>query len=96
MHMEPEDTVCVQHRANHIKLYSVCFPLYKERVECYPRVKVTQVNIHTKGCEACELHRTGRFCVRLSGQLYHTHTLQEDQFMPDDSQVTNTGRLFPS
>lgn len=40
-----------------------------------------------KGCEACELHRTGRFTVRLSGQLYHCETLQEDTFMPDDSQV---------
>lgn len=41
----------------------------------------------SKGCEACELHRTGRFTVRLSGQLYHNNTLQEDQFMPDDAQV---------
>lgn len=45
-------------------------------------------NVRSKDCEACELHRNGRFCVRLSGQLYHTNTLQEDQFMPDDSQVT--------
>lgn len=66
------------------------FILLKERVECYPKVRVSMVNILTKGCEACELHRNGRFYVRLSGQLYHNHTLQEDQFMPDDSQVTNT------
>lgn len=66
-----------------------CGAFLKERVECYPKVRVRMVNIRSKGCEACELHRNGRFCVRLSGQLYHNHTLQEDQFMPDDSQVTS-------
>ncbi|XP_026794562.3 coiled-coil domain-containing protein 82 [Pangasianodon hypophthalmus] len=69
---------------------------YKERVECYPKVRISMVNIRTKGCEACELHRNGRFCVRLSGQLYHNHTLQEDQFMPDDSQMFFVGSVCAS
>ncbi|KAK3523564.1 hypothetical protein QTP70_002473 [Hemibagrus guttatus] len=69
---------------------------YKERVECYPKVRVRMVNIRTKGCEACELHRNGRFCVRLSGQLYHNHTLQEDQFMPDDAQTFFVGSVCAS
>ncbi|XP_060746867.1 coiled-coil domain-containing protein 82 [Tachysurus vachellii] len=69
---------------------------YKERVECYPKVRVSMVNIRNKGCEACELHRNGRFCVRLSGQLYHNHTMQEDQFMPDDSQMFFVGSVCAS
>lgn len=59
----------------------------KERVECYPKLRVLMARTQSKGCEACELHRTGRFTVRLSGQLYHNNTLLEDQFMPDDFQV---------
>ncbi|MCJ8740624.1 hypothetical protein PDJAM_G00061130 [Pangasius djambal] len=69
---------------------------YKERVECYPKVRISMANTRTKGCEACELHRNGRFCVRLSGQLYHNHTLQEDQFMPDDSQMFFVGSVCAS
>ncbi|XP_066502089.1 coiled-coil domain-containing protein 82 [Hoplias malabaricus] len=69
---------------------------YKERVECYPKVRIAMVNVHTKGCEACELHRHGRFSVRLSGQLYHCNTLQEDQFMPNDSQMFFVGSVCAS
>ncbi|XP_026855953.2 coiled-coil domain-containing protein 82 [Electrophorus electricus] len=69
---------------------------YKERVECYPKVRITMVNIRTKGCEACELHRNGRFSVHLSGQLYHSDTLQEDHFMPDDSQSFLVGSVCAS
>ncbi|XP_043077783.1 coiled-coil domain-containing protein 82 [Puntigrus tetrazona] len=69
---------------------------YKERVECYPKLRVMMTRVQSKGCEACELHRTGRFTVRLSGQLYHTTTLQEDQFMPDDSQSFFVGSVCAS
>ncbi|XP_026051548.1 coiled-coil domain-containing protein 82 [Carassius auratus] len=69
---------------------------YKERVECYPKLRVMVTRVQTKGCEACELHRTGRFTVRLSGQLYHSNTLQEDQFMPDDSQSFFVGSVCAS
>ncbi|TRY98362.1 hypothetical protein DNTS_021788 [Danionella cerebrum] len=60
---------------------------YKERVESYPKLRVIMTRMQSKGCEACELHRTGRFSVHLSGQLYHNDTLQEDSFMSSDSQV---------
>uniref|UniRef100_A0A8C1PXK9 Coiled-coil domain containing 82 n=1 Tax=Cyprinus carpio TaxID=7962 RepID=A0A8C1PXK9_CYPCA len=69
---------------------------YKERVECYPKLQVVMTRVQTKGCEACELHRTGRFTVRLSGQLYYNNTLQEDQFMPDDSQSFFVGSVCAS
>uniref|UniRef100_A0A8C2HYW0 Coiled-coil domain containing 82 n=1 Tax=Cyprinus carpio TaxID=7962 RepID=A0A8C2HYW0_CYPCA len=69
---------------------------YKERVECYPKLRVVMTRVQTKGCEACELHRTGRFTVRLSGQLYYNNTLQEDQFMPDDSQSFFVGSVCAS
>uniref|UniRef100_A0A673KW25 Coiled-coil domain-containing protein 82-like n=1 Tax=Sinocyclocheilus rhinocerous TaxID=307959 RepID=A0A673KW25_9TELE len=69
---------------------------YKERVECYPKLRVIMTRVQTKGCEACELHRTGRFTVRLSGQLYHNNSLQEDQFMPDDSQSFFVGSVCAS
>ncbi|KAM9450908.1 coiled-coil domain-containing protein 82 [Clarias gariepinus] len=69
---------------------------YKERVECYPKVRINMVNVRSKDCEACELHRHARFCVRLSGQLYHHQTLQEDQFMPDDSQMFMVGSVCAS
>ncbi|KAK9955651.1 hypothetical protein ABG768_015510 [Culter alburnus] len=69
---------------------------YKERVECYPKLRVLMARTQTKGCEACELHRTGRFTVRLSGQLYHNNTLQEDQFMPDDYQSFYVGSVCAS
>ncbi|XP_056118101.1 coiled-coil domain-containing protein 82 isoform X1 [Rhinichthys klamathensis goyatoka] len=69
---------------------------YKERVECYPKLRVITTRIQTKGCEACELHRTGRFTVRLSGQLYHNNSLQEDQFMPDDAQSFFVGSVCAS
>ncbi|XP_051955575.1 coiled-coil domain-containing protein 82-like [Xyrauchen texanus] len=69
---------------------------YKERVECYPKLRIVMTNVQMKGCEACELHRTGRFTVQLSGQLYHINTLQEDQFMPDDSQSFFVGSVCAS
>ncbi|XP_056302542.1 coiled-coil domain-containing protein 82 isoform X2 [Danio aesculapii] len=69
---------------------------YKERVECYPKLRVVMTRTQMKGCEACELHRTGRFTVRLSGQLYHCETLQEDTFMPDDSQSFFVGSVCAS
>lgn len=69
---------------------------YKERVECYPKLRVVTTRTQMKGCEACELHRTGRFTVRLSGQLYHCESLQEDTFMPDDSQSFFVGSVCAS
>ncbi|XP_048851039.1 coiled-coil domain-containing protein 82 [Brienomyrus brachyistius] len=64
---------------------------YKERVECYPNVKILSIGRCDRICEACQLHRHTRFCVHLSGQLYDGKTLQEDTFMPNDTQVFRVG-----
>ncbi|XP_012693383.1 coiled-coil domain-containing protein 82 [Clupea harengus] len=79
-------------RLENLKLRSRWKERYKERVECYPevRVKLTQSG---RRCEACELDRTGRFSVVLSGQLYHAKTLEEDQFMPEDKQSFCVGSV---
>ncbi|XP_030637821.1 coiled-coil domain-containing protein 82 [Chanos chanos] len=69
---------------------------YKERVECYPKLSVVMTGVRNKVCEACELHRTTRYSVRLSGQLYDTDTLQEDKFMPDDRQSFFVGSVCAS
>ncbi|XP_028840690.1 coiled-coil domain-containing protein 82 isoform X2 [Denticeps clupeoides] len=68
---------------------------FKERVECYPEVRITATG-RGHGCEACELDRNGRYLVRLSGQLYHSSTLQQDQFMPDDVQSFHVGSVCAS
>ncbi|XP_076835807.1 coiled-coil domain-containing protein 82 [Brachyhypopomus gauderio] len=90
------DERLVMPRLENLKQRSRWKERYKERVECYPRVRIRAVNVLTKGCEACELHRNGRFSVHLSGQLYHSDTLQEDQFMPDDSQSFLVGSVCAS
>ncbi|XP_063061523.1 coiled-coil domain-containing protein 82 [Engraulis encrasicolus] len=72
-------------RLENLKLRSRWKERYKDRVECYPEVSV-KLTESVKRCEACELDRTGRFNVTLSGQLYHAKTLLEDQFMPEDKQ----------
>lgn len=79
-------------RLENLKLRSRWKERYKDRVECYPevRVKLTQSG---RKCEACELDRTGRFSVVLSGQLYHAKTLQEDQFLPEDKQSFCVGSV---
>lgn len=79
-------------RLENLKLRSRWKERYKDRVECYPevRVKLTQSG---RRCEACELDRTGRFSVVLSGQLYHAKTLQEDQFLPEDKQSFCVGSV---
>uniref|UniRef100_A0A3B3Q4M9 Coiled-coil domain containing 82 n=1 Tax=Paramormyrops kingsleyae TaxID=1676925 RepID=A0A3B3Q4M9_9TELE len=64
---------------------------YKERVECYPNVKILSIGRFDRTCEACQLHRNTRFCVRLSGQLYDDKTLQEDTFMLNDTQDFRVG-----
>ncbi|KAL4657374.1 coiled-coil domain-containing protein 82-like [Arapaima gigas] len=60
---------------------------YKERVDCYPNVRIVKTGGCDRTCEACELHRNTSFHVRLSGQLYDYKTLQDDAFLPDDTQV---------
>lgn len=64
----------------------------QERVECYPKVRLLKLGLHRSVCEACKLQRQCSFSVRLSGQLYDLNSLEEDQFMPDDTQVLHLRR----
>lgn len=82
-------------RLENLKLRSRWKERYKDRVECYPEVNI-KLTESGRRCEACELDRTGRFYVVLSGQLYHAKTLQEDQFLPEDKQRFCVGSVCAS
>ncbi|XP_009468630.1 PREDICTED: coiled-coil domain-containing protein 82 [Nipponia nippon] len=64
---------------------------YKERVDCYPDVRIILKNPKNVSCQACELNRYCKFNVLLSGKLYNSRTLQADDFMSDDKQVLKVG-----
>ncbi|NWV28221.1 CCD82 protein, partial [Origma solitaria] len=64
---------------------------YKERVDCYPDVRISLKNTKNRSCEACELKRCCKFSVMLSGRLYNSKTLEVDDFMSDDKQVLKVG-----
>ncbi|KAJ8266983.1 hypothetical protein GJAV_G00136890 [Gymnothorax javanicus] len=83
-------------RLENLKQRSRWSDRYKERVECYPKVRVTNTGMRGQSCQACELHRHCRFMVRLSGQLYDGRTLQSDEFMPDDTQAFMVGSVCAS
>ncbi|KAM9170149.1 coiled-coil domain-containing protein 82 isoform 2-T3 [Pangshura tecta] len=59
---------------------------YKERVDCYPEVRIVMKTPINRSCQACELHRFCKFAVLLSGKLYNYRTLETDDFMLDDKQ----------
>ncbi|NWR96978.1 CCD82 protein, partial [Motacilla alba] len=64
---------------------------YKERVDCYPDVRISLQNAKNMSCQACELKRWCKFNVLLSGRLYNSKTLEVDDFMSDDKQVLKVG-----
>ncbi|NWV43187.1 CCD82 protein, partial [Grantiella picta] len=64
---------------------------YKERVDCYPNVRICLKNTKNMSCQACELKRCCKFNVMLSGRLYNSKTLEVDDFMSDDKQVLKVG-----
>ncbi|KAM9566902.1 coiled-coil domain-containing protein 82 [Guaruba guarouba] len=66
---------------------------YKERVDCYPNVCIILKNPKYMSCQACELHRYCKFNVLLSGKLYNSRTLETDDFMSDDKQVLEVGKV---
>ncbi|XP_028655243.1 coiled-coil domain-containing protein 82 [Erpetoichthys calabaricus] len=66
---------------------------YKERVECYPEVKVINTGIKSDPCEACEMHKHTRYSVVLSGQLYDNKTMDNDDFLPNDVQDFSVGSV---
>ncbi|CAB1316047.1 unnamed protein product [Coregonus sp. 'balchen'] len=83
-------------RLENLKQRSRWTDRYKERVECYPKVRLLKLGLHQSVCEACKLQRQCSFSVRLSGQLYDLNSLQEDQFMPDDTQAFSVGSVCAS
>ncbi|NXJ97636.1 CCD82 protein, partial [Corythaixoides concolor] len=66
---------------------------YKERVDCYPDVRIILKNPTNMSCQACELNRYCKFNVLLSGKLYNSRTLEADDFMSDDKQVLKVGMV---
>ncbi|XP_066031826.1 coiled-coil domain-containing protein 82 isoform X2 [Chamaea fasciata] len=61
---------------------------YKERVDCYPDVRISLKNAETMSCQACEMKRCCKFSVLLSGRLYNSKTLEVDDFMSGDKQLS--------
>ncbi|XP_013811475.1 coiled-coil domain-containing protein 82 [Apteryx mantelli] len=66
---------------------------YKERVDCYPDVRIIMKNPKSMSCQACELNRYCKFDVLLSGKLYNSRTLEADDFMSHDKQVLKVGTV---
>ncbi|NWW16438.1 CCD82 protein, partial [Falcunculus frontatus] len=64
---------------------------YKERVDCYPDVRISLKSTKNMSCQACEMKRCCKFNVLLSGRLYNSKTLEVDDFMSDDKQVLKVG-----
>ncbi|XP_041879680.1 coiled-coil domain-containing protein 82 isoform X2 [Corvus kubaryi] len=64
---------------------------YKERVDCYPDVRISLKDTKNMSCQACEMKRCCKFNVLLSGRLYNSKTLEVDDFMSDDKQVLKVG-----
>lgn len=58
-------------------------------MDCYPNVHITLKSPKYMSCHACELNRYCKFNVMLSGKLYNSRTLETDDFMSDDKQVTS-------
>ncbi|NXX73587.1 CCD82 protein, partial [Urocolius indicus] len=64
---------------------------YKNRVDCYPDVRIILKNTKNMSCQACEIHQYSKFDVLLSGKLYNSRTLEADDFMSEDKQVLKVG-----
>ncbi|KFP69729.1 Coiled-coil domain-containing protein 82, partial [Acanthisitta chloris] len=64
---------------------------YKERVDCYPDVRILLKKSKHIPCQACELKRYCTFNVQLSGKLYNSTTMEVDDFMSDDKQILKVG-----
>ncbi|XP_053791981.1 coiled-coil domain-containing protein 82 [Vidua chalybeata] len=66
---------------------------YKDRVDCYPDVRISLQNAENMSCQACELKRWCKFNMLLSGRLYNSETLEVDDFMSEDKQVLKVGTV---
>ncbi|KAJ1113374.1 hypothetical protein NDU88_001620 [Pleurodeles waltl] len=66
---------------------------YKERVESYPFIQITNCRSTETVCQACGLTRYVSFEVLLSGELYNNKTLETDDFMQNDRQLLKVGTV---
>lgn len=57
-------------------------------MDSYPNVRIIMKYPVNMSCQACEMHRYCKFDVLLSGKLYSNRTLETDDFMSHDKQVT--------
>ncbi|XP_021490774.2 coiled-coil domain-containing protein 82 isoform X2 [Meriones unguiculatus] len=87
------DNGCIQPRLENLVSRSRWKKQYKERVESYSNLSVHAKSPKDCTCQACGLHRHCKFSVHLSGKLYHTKTMETDDFMSHDKQVFLVGRI---
>uniref|UniRef100_UPI00398F0177 coiled-coil domain-containing protein 82 n=1 Tax=Pristiophorus japonicus TaxID=55135 RepID=UPI00398F0177 len=87
------DDRCIQMRLVNLRTTSRWKNRYQERVDCYPNLHMKEHPGFKLPCQACELQRTCRFTVTLSGQLYDGKSLEQDSFMSNDKQVMLVGRV---
>ncbi|XP_069746876.1 coiled-coil domain-containing protein 82 isoform X2 [Narcine bancroftii] len=85
------DKRCVQVRLTNLKTTSRWTNCYQERVHCYPELKLQEHSKIERACQACNMKRTCRFSVFLSGHSYDPESLKQDSFMPHDTQVQSVG-----
>ncbi|NXR34186.1 CCD82 protein, partial [Zosterops hypoxanthus] len=81
------DNRFIQPRLENLMCRSRWKDRYKERVDCYPDVRISLKNTEDMSCQACEMKRCCKFTVLLSGRLYNSQTLEVDDFMSGDKQV---------
>ncbi|XP_067841560.1 coiled-coil domain-containing protein 82 isoform X2 [Heptranchias perlo] len=84
------DDRCIGPRLVNLRTNSRWKNRYQERVDCYPNLHVKEHPGFKTSCQACELQRTCRFTVILSGQLYNGKSLEQDSFMSNDKQEKNS------
>ncbi|NWW32691.1 CCD82 protein, partial [Panurus biarmicus] len=87
------DNYFIQPRLENLVCRSRWKDRYKERVDCYPDVRISLRNSQNMSCQACEMKRCCKFSVLLSGRLYNSKTLEVDDFMSDDKQVLKVGMV---
>ncbi|XP_078401938.1 coiled-coil domain-containing protein 82 [Cetorhinus maximus] len=87
------DDRCIEIRLVNLRTTSRLKKRYQERVDCYPNLKVKENPGFKTSCQACELQRYCRFTITLSGQLYDSKSLEQDNFMSNDKQVMVVGRV---
>ncbi|XP_053564565.1 coiled-coil domain-containing protein 82 [Bombina bombina] len=66
---------------------------YKERVDCYPLLHIKSIYARDQPCQACQLQRHCRFQVMLSGQSYNGRSMESDDFMSNDKQLFQIGKV---